>query len=77
MDVTRKIPLRRGFLRSSPQWQNIRIPVNFCLFDFARPDRPFALIEQTEEPQWATILLFFVIRGGNRHSVDARIGKAF
>jgi len=26
---------------------------------------------------WAAILLFFVIRGGNRHSVDARIGKAF
>ncbi|TIT56637.1 MAG: DoxX family protein, partial [Mesorhizobium sp.] len=22
-------------------------------------------------------LLFFVIRGGNRHSVDARLGKAF
>nr|WP_292638967.1 hypothetical protein [Mesorhizobium sp.] len=59
------------------QRQNIRIPVNCCSFDFARPDRPFALIEQTEEPQWATILLFFVIRGGNRHSVDARIGKAF
>ncbi|TPL93573.1 DoxX family protein [Mesorhizobium sp. B2-3-12] len=26
---------------------------------------------------WAAILLFFVIRGGNRHSVDARLGKAF
>lgn len=26
---------------------------------------------------WAAILSFFVIRGGNRHSVDARIGKAF
>lgn len=26
---------------------------------------------------WAAILLFFVIRGGNRQSVDARIGKAF
>ena len=26
---------------------------------------------------WAAILLFFVIRGGNRHSVDARIGKVF
>ena len=26
---------------------------------------------------WATILLFFVVRGGNRQSVDARIGKAF
>ncbi|TPM27476.1 DoxX family protein [Mesorhizobium sp. B2-3-4] len=26
---------------------------------------------------WAAILLFFVIRGGNRHSIDARIGKAF
>ncbi|PBC05585.1 DoxX family protein [Mesorhizobium sp. WSM3860] len=26
---------------------------------------------------WAAILAFFVIRGGNRHSVDARIGKAF
>ena len=26
---------------------------------------------------WSAILLFFVIRGGNRHSVDARIGKAF
>ncbi|RWO85638.1 DoxX family protein [Mesorhizobium sp.] len=26
---------------------------------------------------WAAILLFFVIRGGNRHSVDARMGKAF
>lgn len=26
---------------------------------------------------WAAILFFFVIRGGNRHSLDARIGKAF
>lgn len=26
---------------------------------------------------WAAILAFFVIRGGNRQSVDARIGKAF
>ncbi|WP_136618334.1 MULTISPECIES: DoxX family protein [Mesorhizobium] len=26
---------------------------------------------------WVAILLFFVIRGGNRHSIDARIGKAF
>jgi putative oxidoreductase len=26
---------------------------------------------------WAAILLFFVIRSGNRHSVDARAGKAF
>lgn len=26
---------------------------------------------------WAAIFLFFAIRGGNRHSVDARIGRAF
>lgn len=26
---------------------------------------------------WAAILFFFFIRGGNRHSVDARIGKEF
>lgn len=26
---------------------------------------------------WAAILLFFVIRGGNRQSFDARIGEAF
>ena len=26
---------------------------------------------------WAAILASFVIRGGNRHSVDARIGRAF
>ncbi|AZO56833.1 MULTISPECIES: DoxX family protein [unclassified Mesorhizobium] len=26
---------------------------------------------------WAAILLFFVIRGGNRYSVDARLGRAF
>lgn len=26
---------------------------------------------------WAAILFFFVIRGGNRQSVDAGIGKAF
>mgnify|MGYP001047291165 CR=1 FL=1 len=26
---------------------------------------------------WAAVLFFFVIRGGNRHSLDARIGKAF
>jgi hypothetical protein len=49
MDVTRKTPLRRGFLRFIAAMINIRILVNFCLFDFARPDRPFALIEQTEE----------------------------
>jgi putative oxidoreductase len=26
---------------------------------------------------WAAILAFFAVRGGNRHSVDARLGKAF
>jgi len=26
---------------------------------------------------WAAIFLFFAIRGGNRHSIDARIGKEF
>lgn len=26
---------------------------------------------------WAAILLFFAVRGGNRHSVDARLGRAF
>lgn len=26
---------------------------------------------------WAAVFFFFVIRGGNRHSVDARIGRAF
>lgn len=26
---------------------------------------------------WAAILAFFAIRGGNRQSVDAHIGKAF
>lgn len=26
---------------------------------------------------WAAMLFYFVIRGGNRHSVDYRIGRAF
>ena len=26
---------------------------------------------------WAAIFFYFVIRGGNRHSVDAKIGRAF
>ncbi|MGX5667511.1 DoxX family protein [Rhizobium daejeonense] len=26
---------------------------------------------------WAAIFLFFAFRGGNRHSVDARLGKVF
>lgn len=26
---------------------------------------------------WAAVCLFFAIRGGNRHSVDARIGREF
>lgn len=26
---------------------------------------------------WSAVLLFFVIRGGNSHSVDARIGRQF
>ncbi len=26
---------------------------------------------------WAAIMLFFAIRGGNRHSVDAKIGREF
>jgi putative oxidoreductase len=26
---------------------------------------------------WAAIFLFFAIRGGNRHSVDAKLGKEF
>ncbi|MBS9719079.1 DoxX family protein [Tianweitania sp. BSSL-BM11] len=26
---------------------------------------------------WASIMLFFAIRGGNRHSVDAKIGREF
>ena len=26
---------------------------------------------------WASVMLFFVIRGANRHSVDAKIGRQF
>jgi putative oxidoreductase len=26
---------------------------------------------------WTAIMLFFVIRGGNRHSLDAKLGRAF
>jgi putative oxidoreductase len=26
---------------------------------------------------WSAVFFFFLIRGGNRHSVDARIGKEF
>lgn len=26
---------------------------------------------------WAAMLAFFAVRGGNRHSVDTRLGKAF
>lgn len=26
---------------------------------------------------WAAIFLFFAVRGGNRHSVDARLGREF
>jgi putative oxidoreductase len=26
---------------------------------------------------WAAVMLFFVVRGGNRHSVDAKLGRAF
>jgi len=26
---------------------------------------------------WATVMFFFVIRGANRHSVDAKIGRQF
>ena len=26
---------------------------------------------------WAAIMFFFVIRGGNAHSVDAKLGRAF
>ena len=26
---------------------------------------------------WAAIFFFFVIRGGNRHSVDGRLGRQF
>ncbi|MGO4831213.1 DoxX family protein [Rhizobiaceae sp. 2RAB30] len=26
---------------------------------------------------WAAVFFFFLIRGGNRHSVDARLGRAF
>lgn len=26
---------------------------------------------------WSAIFLFFAVRGGNRHSVDARLGKTF
>jgi putative oxidoreductase len=26
---------------------------------------------------WASVMLFFVIRGANRHSIDARIGRQF
>jgi hypothetical protein len=46
MDVTRKTPLRRGFLR-------------------------FTSTSVGRDPA------FFVIGSGNRHSVDARAGKAF
>lgn len=67
MSFTRKTPLRRGFLRF--------VPLATVRFHWITMGQGFSGAEKSL--LWAAILLFFVIRGCNRHSVDARIGKAF
>jgi hypothetical protein len=54
----------------------VKICINgrHCLFDLGA-GRGFSGAERSL--LWAAILLFFVIRSGNCHLVDARIGKAF
>lgn len=44
-------------------------------FHWIAMDQGFAGAEKSV--LWAAIFLFFAIRGGNRHSVDAKIGRAF
>jgi len=44
-------------------------------FHWVTMDQGFAGAEKSI--LWAAIFLFFAVRGGNRHSVDARIGREF
>jgi putative oxidoreductase len=44
-------------------------------FHWVTMDQGFAGAEKSI--LWAAIFLFFAVRGGNRHSVDARLGKEF
>ena len=62
--VTRKTLLRRGFLRLTLSAINMTVKAR----GFPAPKSRFC---------GRRSCLFFVIRGGNCQSVDARIGKAF
>jgi len=66
MSFTRKTPLRRGFLRF--------VLLVTVWFHWVTMGQGFS---GAKSILWAAIQLFFVIRGSNLHSVDARIGKAF
>lgn len=67
MSFTRKTPLRRGFPRFV-----LLVTVWFRLVSMGQ-----GVSGAEKSLSWAAILFFLAIRGGNRHSVDARIGKAF
>ncbi|ESZ25789.1 MULTISPECIES: DoxX family protein [unclassified Mesorhizobium] len=64
-----------GFLTRPAAFAGLFVLLVTVWFHWVTMDQGYSGAEKSL--LWAAILLFFVIRGGNRHSVDARIGKAF
>ncbi|MER9296010.1 DoxX family protein [Mesorhizobium sp. M0621] len=64
-----------GFLTRPAAFAGLFVLLVTVWFHWVTMDQGFSGAEKSL--LWAAILLFCVIRGGNRHSVDARIGKAF
>ncbi|AZV18393.1 DoxX family protein [Mesorhizobium sp. M7A.F.Ce.TU.012.03.2.1] len=64
-----------GFLTRPAAFAGLFVLLVTVWFHWVTMDQGYSGAEKSL--LWAAILLFFVIRGGNRHSVDARMGKAF
>lgn len=64
-----------GFLTRPAAFAGLFVLLVTVWFHWVTMDQGYSGAEKSL--LWAAILLFFVIRGGNRHSVDARVGKAF
>ena len=67
--------LALGFLTRPSAFAGLIVLLVTVWFHWITLDQGFAGAEKSI--LWSAMLFFFVIRGANSHSVDARIGKAF
>ncbi|MGE0283198.1 MAG: DoxX family protein [Rhizobiaceae bacterium] len=64
-----------GFLTRPSAFAGMFVLLVTVYFHWIQLDQGYSGAEKSI--LWAAIMLFFVVRGGNRHSVDAKLGRAF